>query len=218
MKNPVKKFASDLRIRIGYAIAFFLLLVSYLLTLYANHGYLDESNMVNHTHRVMINTERLLSSLKDAESAFRGYIVVKDSSFLLPYNKSRQLTDSFYNSLKNETSDNISQQQRLETLHQLILKKYQIFDASLIHYATHNFEINDSLKLQAYFSHTIMMRVSSLGREIEKEEERLLQVRKNLVEKQYNIMNNIIMASLLLAFFLVVYGFFTYAKENRARR
>ncbi|HEX4374011.1 MAG TPA: ATP-binding protein, partial [Puia sp.] len=34
----------------------------------------------------------------------------------------------------------------------------------------------------------------------------------------YNVMNNIVMASLLLAFFLVLYGFFTYTKENNARR
>ncbi|HSZ84458.1 MAG TPA: CHASE3 domain-containing protein [Puia sp.] len=218
MRKAIKKFAADLRIRIGYLVAFFLLLVSYLLTLYANHGFLNESKMVNHTHRVMINTEHLLSSLKDAESAFRGYIVVKDSVFLKPYYQSRALTDSFFHTLKKETSDNSSQQQRLNTINQLIQKKYQIFDAALIHYSTHNFEINDSIKIQAYFGHTVMMRVNAVGKEIENEEERLLQLRKEQMNKQYNVMNNIVMASLLLAFFLVVYGFFTYTKENNARR
>src|ERR1700722_6114789 len=218
MRIAIKKFASDLRIRMGYLIAFFLLLVSYLLTLYANHGFLNESKMVNHTHRVMINTERLLSSLKDAESAFRGYIVVKDSVFLNPYYKSRALTDSFFTTLKKETSDNSTQQQRLNTINQMIQKKYQVFDAALIHYSTHNFVINDSLKIQTYFGHTIMMRVNAIGKEIENEEERLLQLRKDQMSRQYNVMNNIVMASLLLAFFLVVYGFFTYTKENNARR
>src|SRR5579862_2216104 len=218
MRKAIKKIASDLKIRMGYLVAFFLLLVSYLLTLYANLGFLKESNMVNHTHRVMINTEYLLSSLKDAESAFRGYIVVKDSVFLKPYYQSRALTDSLFNEVKSETSDNSSQQQRLNTIHQMIQKKYQIFDAALIHYSTHNFEINDSLKIQTYFGHTIMMRVNSIGKEIENQEERLLQLRKDQMNQQYNIMNNIVMASLLLAFLLVVYGFFTYSKENNARR
>src|SRR5579863_6762160 len=174
MKKAIKKFALDLRIRMGYLVAFFLLLVSYLLTLYANLGFLNESKMVNHTHRVMLNTEHLLSSLKDAESAFRGYIVVKDSAFLKPYYQSRALTDSFFNAVKSETSDNSAQQQRLNTINQMIQKKYQIFDAALIHYSTHNFEINDSLKIQTYFGHTIMMRVNSIGKEIENQEERLL--------------------------------------------
>ncbi|HEX4375498.1 MAG TPA: CHASE3 domain-containing protein, partial [Puia sp.] len=122
MRKAIKKFASDLRIRMGYLIAFFLLLVSYLLTLYANHGFLNESKMVNHTHRVMINTEHLLSSLKDAESAFRGYIVVKDSVFLNPYYQSRALTDSLFKTLKTETSDNRSQQDRLDAISLMIQK------------------------------------------------------------------------------------------------
>jgi signal transduction histidine kinase len=218
MRKALEKFKSDLRIRMGYVVAFFLLLVSFLLTLYANRDFLNESKMVNHTHRVMINTERLLSSLKDAESAFRGYIVVKDSVFLKPYYQSRALTDSFLNTLKKETSDNPSQQNRLDAINQMIQKKYQIFEKALIHYSTHNFEINDSLKIEAYFGHTIMVRVNAVGNEIENEEEKLLQIRKNRMTAKFNIMNTIVMASLLLAFFLVVYGFYTYSKENNAHR
>jgi signal transduction histidine kinase len=218
MKRVFRKLASDVRVRFGYIIAFVLLLVSYLLTLYANHDFLEESILVNHTHRVMINTERLLSALKDAESAFRGYIVVKDSAFLKPYNKSRALTDSFFTVLQNETQDNASQQQRLRTIRQLIEKKYQIFNSSLAYYSTRDFIINDSLKIQAYFSHTIMMRVNTLGKLFEDMEEHLLKIRKDQMSAQYSIMNNIVMTSLLLAFILVVYGFFTYANENKARR
>ena len=218
MKKAIKKFASDVRVRIGYVIAFCLLLVSYLLTLYANKGFLNEAALVNHTHRVMINTERLLSSLKDAESAFRGYMVVKDSSFIKPYFQSRALTDSLFKNLKTETNDNPSQQQRLDTISDLIQKKYRIFDLALAYYSVRNFEITDSLKIEAYLGHAIMLRVNAIGKEIENEEERLLKFRKDEMNSQYKIMNNIVMGSLLLAFILVVYGFFTYTKENRKRR
>ncbi|SRR5579871_63150 len=218
MKTAIKKFASDIRVRIGYITAFFLLLISYLLTIYANHDFLNESKLVNHTHRVLINTERLLSSIKDAESAFRGYIVVKDSSLLGPYQQSKFLTDSFFSALKRETIDNPQQQQRLNTINQLIEKKFQIFNSSMDYYSNRNFEINDSIKIQAYFGHVIMERIKLIGKEIEISEEGLLKTRKEQMNAQFHIMNNIIMASLLLAFFLVVYGFYTYAKENRARR
>ncbi len=218
MKNVIKKFASDIHVRIGYLIAFCLLLVSYLLTLYANRGFLNESKLVNHTRQVMINTERLLSSLKDAESAFRGYMIVKDSSFIKPYFQSRAITDSLFKTLKTETSDNALQQQRLDAIHNLIQKKYQIFDFALQYFSTRNFVINDSIKIQAYFAHTIMQRVNSIGKTIEDEEEKLLSQRKAEMNAQYKIMNDIVMASLLLAFILVVYGFFTYAKENLKRR
>jgi signal transduction histidine kinase len=218
MRTTIKKFATDIRVRIGYVTAFILLLISYLLTIYANHDFLNETKLVNHTHRVMINTERLLSSIKDAESAFRGYIVTRDISLLEPYYQSKKLTDSFFTILKKETSDNLQQQQKLSTINQLIQKKFQIFTNSMDYYSTRNFEITDSLKVQAYFGHAIMERIKSIGKEIQDSEERLLKIRKDQMNVQFNIMNNIIMASLLLAFFLVVYGFFTYAKENIARR
>jgi signal transduction histidine kinase len=218
MKKDIKKIASGIEVKIGYVIAFCLLLLSYLLTLYADRSIWNETNMVNHTHRVMFNTEKLLSSLKDAESAFRGYIVVKDTSFLNPYYQSRAKTDSFFRVLKKETSDNMEQQRRLDNIQQLIQKKYQLFNSSLSYYSTRNFEINDSLKLQAYFSHTIMLRINAVGKEIEDMEENLLKVRKDQVSTKYGVLNNIVMASLLLAFLLVIYGFFTYAKENKKRR
>ena len=44
MKTAIRQFASDLRIRVGYGTAFFLLLSSYLLTLYANSKLLKEAD------------------------------------------------------------------------------------------------------------------------------------------------------------------------------
>jgi signal transduction histidine kinase len=218
MKNKIRKIASGMVVKLGYWVAFCLLLLSYLLTLYADKGIWNETKMVNHTHRVMINTEKLLSSLKDAESAFRGYIVVKDSAFLKPYYQSRAKTDSIFGVLKRETADNVEQQRRLDNLNQLIQKKYQIFNSSLSYYSTKNFQINDSLKIQAGFSHVIMLRINAIGKEIEDMEENLLKIRKDQVSSKYNILNNVVMASLLLAFLLVVYGFITYTKENKKRR
>jgi signal transduction histidine kinase len=218
MKNNIRKIASGMVVKLGYLVAFCLLLLSYLITIYADRGIWNETKMVNHTHRVMLNTERLLSSLKDAESAFRGYIVVKDSTFLKPYYESREKTDSFFRVLKRETRDNMEQQRRLGNIDQLIQKKYQIFNSSLSYYSTKNFQINDTLKVQAYFSHAIMVRINEIGKEIEDMEENLLKIRKDQVSSEYNILNNVVMASLLMAFLLVLYGFITYTKENRKRR
>jgi signal transduction histidine kinase len=45
MKTTIKILAGDLRIRIGYGAAFFLLLIPYLLTLYANSEWLKEARL-----------------------------------------------------------------------------------------------------------------------------------------------------------------------------
>src|ERR1700744_1345568 len=99
MKTAIKKFAIDLRIRVGYGTAFFLLLASYLLTLYANSELLKQARLVDHSHQIMLETEALFSSIKDAETGFRGYLLMGDSAFLRPYAESRHSADSIYVSL-----------------------------------------------------------------------------------------------------------------------
>src|SRR5258708_36578577 len=85
MKTAIKKFAIDLRIRAGYGTAFFLLLSSYLLTLYANSERLKQARLGDHSNKSIIGGESLLSSLKDAESGFRGYLLMHNQHFLPPY-------------------------------------------------------------------------------------------------------------------------------------
>ncbi|HXO76976.1 MAG TPA: CHASE3 domain-containing protein, partial [Puia sp.] len=104
MKTAIKKFAIDLRIRVGYGTAFFLLLSSYLLTLYANSELLKQARLVDHSNKIINGVESMLSSLKDAEIGFRGYLLMNDQKFLVPYTQSRQAVDSNYNSLLQETA------------------------------------------------------------------------------------------------------------------
>src|SRR6186713_3533848 len=96
MKTVIKKFAIDLHVRVGYGTAFFLLLISYLLTLYANSELLKQTRLVDRSNKVILQVESLLSSLKDAETGLRGYLLMNDPSFLRPYENSKTLADSIY--------------------------------------------------------------------------------------------------------------------------
>ena len=85
-----------MRIRVGYGTAFFLLLISYLLTLYANRQLLNQAKLVDHTNKVIIHLETMLSSMKDAETGTRGYILTNNESFLKPYLQSQEKIDSVF--------------------------------------------------------------------------------------------------------------------------
>ena len=80
-----KNFFIDRNIRSGYTIAFILLLVCYCLIFWGNKKLKVHSDEVVHTSIVIAQIEVLLSSLKDAETGFRGYLVIKDDQFLNPY-------------------------------------------------------------------------------------------------------------------------------------
>ena len=53
MKTVIKKNSGDRRVRVGYGTAFFLLLASYLLTLYANSELLKEARLVGYSNRLI---------------------------------------------------------------------------------------------------------------------------------------------------------------------
>ncbi|HWB91385.1 MAG TPA: hypothetical protein VG605_06015, partial [Puia sp.] len=59
MKTRINPFTgtSDLRIRVGYGTAFFLLLLSYILTLYANSELLKEARLVGYSNRIITDEQ-----------------------------------------------------------------------------------------------------------------------------------------------------------------
>ena len=56
----------------------------------------DSSKWVNHSYDVNLELERLFSYLKDSETGQRGFLITKDSTFLVPYiNAKKQIDHSF---------------------------------------------------------------------------------------------------------------------------
>ena len=45
----------------------------------------DAAGWVNRTERVRFSLQRILSTLQDAESAARGYLISREDAFLEPY-------------------------------------------------------------------------------------------------------------------------------------
>src|SRR5260221_9363632 len=159
MKTIIKKFAIDMRVRVGYGSEFFLLLISYLLTLYANRQLLNQAKLVDHTNKVIIHLESMLSYMKDAETGCRGYIITKDGDFLEPYQQSKTSVDSVFRIIKEEISDNRSEKARLDVLYNLIQKKFELLAFAIDYFPKHDYLVTDSLKSVTYFGKEIMDRI-----------------------------------------------------------
>jgi signal transduction histidine kinase len=218
MKTVIRKFAVDLRIRVGYGTAFLLLLMSYLLTLYANSELLKQARLVDHSNKIIIHLETVMSSLKDAETGMRGYLLIKDKAFLLPYDRSKEAVDSVFRILQNETFDNQDQQTSLNSLRTLIDKKYQIMDLTVEGFTHQRYETTDPLLLKSFFGKEIMDRIRSTVSEIQFREQIRLKERSEEMNTRYYTLNTIIYTSIALAFLMAIYGFYTYSRENLARR
>ncbi|HWK04931.1 MAG TPA: CHASE3 domain-containing protein [Puia sp.] len=218
MKTVIRKFAVDLRIRVGYGTAFLLLLLSYVLTLYANSELLKQAHLVDNSNKIILQIEGLISSLKDAETGMRGYLLMKDESFLNPYEQSKQGTDSIFRLLWDETLNDPDRQISMTTLGGLIKKKYELMDSSLSNYKRHDYRMTDRIALKGYFDKEIMERIRSTVKQIYNREQTRLKERSDEMTARYYALNTIIITSLVLAVLMAVYAFLTYSRENKARR
>jgi CHASE3 domain sensor protein len=80
----------------------------------------DHNQWVAHTHEVIGALETLLSTLKDAETGERGYVLVKDKKYLEPYKDALLQVKDEVAGLKYLTSDNPDQKANIAVLEQKI--------------------------------------------------------------------------------------------------
>ena len=77
-------------------------------------GTLDSSQFwVEHTYQVINQTERIMSSAKDAETGARGFLITDDSAYLEPYTQATRELPTELDRFASLTSDNSTQQQNL---------------------------------------------------------------------------------------------------------
>ena len=206
------------KIRWGYLIAFLLLLLSYVLTFYSSQQVSNKQQRVHHTSNVINTLDILLSELKDAESAFRGYLVIKNELFLNDYYKAPHLIDSTFLKLKSLTTDNEIQQNRLDTLSSLITTKLNILRTGLTIFKSYDHVVIDSMTKMAYKGKLLMDSIKNIAIKIQAEENNLMIKRSDSVTTLSNFIKVINVASIAIAIILAFYSIATFNKENKAKQ
>ena len=88
----------------------------------------DKLAWVNHTHEVIYQSERFLSSLKDTETGQRGYLLTNDSAYLQPYYVGISSSETHFEKLRELTKDNPQQQKRLALIDEKVeIKLAELF-------------------------------------------------------------------------------------------
>ena len=83
----------------------------------------DASALVSHTHRVMEKVQAVQSSLQDAETGQRGFLITGEPRYLEPYESGVQAIHELLDDLVEMTRDNPEQQATLEAMRPLVLAK-----------------------------------------------------------------------------------------------
>jgi signal transduction histidine kinase/DNA-binding response OmpR family regulator/CHASE3 domain sensor protein len=201
--------ARQLQFVFGFSIL--ILMVSSYASYYSNSQLIDSSELVNHTNEVIINAESVISTLKDAESGQRGYIISNDPQFLEPYKGVKDRVGALVDEVAKLTSDNPVQQKYIDALRPLIDQRLTQMQKVL--------EMGDTLVLEEranlYLVNTkeirrgklIMDELRKVVEAIKKEEKRLLKERTEKQEMYSKYTPIFVLVAALLSILLSVLAY-----------
>lgn len=116
----------DRNLRLGYGFSIFVLLVVGLVSWLTLRNLLSSNRAVAHSSEVMLKLEELASTLKDAETGQRGYLLSGQVKFLEPYNGAYQRAGSLAAELQTLTADNPEQQANMAAIQDVIRQRLDI--------------------------------------------------------------------------------------------
>ncbi|MBD1868529.1 response regulator [Cyanobacteria bacterium FACHB-471] len=166
------------------------------------------SRMESHTYQVLNELEGLISTIKDAETGQRGYIITGQESYLEPYTAAISTLDGRIEQIRDLTQDNPVQQQQLDRLVPLVANRLEVMQRVIDIRRTQGFDTALEV-VQVDQGRQVMNEIRDLIEEMEATETELLDQRTaqaDLATRQmlYGVAFGIPLYSLLLA----LLGFF----------
>jgi signal transduction histidine kinase len=116
---------------VGFTLTLALLVVGAALSYHNTRQLVLADRMMDHTHRVIGLLEAVLSTLKDAETGQRGFILTQEEAYLEPYQEAVVRVHDELDQLTELTSDNPGQQERLARLEQKVSAKLDELDRTI---------------------------------------------------------------------------------------
>jgi signal transduction histidine kinase len=97
--------------------------------LYVNYELREALVQIEYSNGIILNSERTLSLLKDAETGVRGYVYAEDTSFLLPYHQSKALLPVQLDSLSRLLRQNKKDKYQVEKFRTIIYNRLLLLDS-----------------------------------------------------------------------------------------
>jgi signal transduction histidine kinase/CheY-like chemotaxis protein/CHASE3 domain sensor protein len=203
-----------------FSISVALLLIS----LYASYTSISRlianSKMVNHTNTILIQSENLISLMKDAETGHRGFLASgADPAFLEPYNYSHQKVLKTYADLTMLTKDNPKQQAYLKESLRLINKKYdQMEKTILLTKAAHSGPAYEKEKHDGMVQGKIVMdSLRAVVADMKSEEKRLLELRTAEQTKYISYTPSLVLIAALISILITILSYLKIKRDMDKR-
>ena len=177
---------------------------------------LNSQRSVEHTWQVINQVERIMSSAKDAETGTRGYLLTGDTDYLQPYREAVRDLPHELDRFQSLTSDNPSQQKRIEGMRSAIQHRFLLLQQSVELRRVGSTDMMQSFLLSGT-GKAEMDRLRVTADQMEAEESRLLVIRTAGAESNSFRARNAVALASAIDLLLIVFTFRYLVRERNLR-
>lgn len=188
-------------LRVGLGLSLTILFISSLASYISISNLIESSSLVSHSNTVISGVDEVISTLKDAETGQRGYLLTGNRDFLTPYNGAKEKALALLEDIDSETKENQSQQQNVKRLKQIIEKRLDVLENTIaIRARGGNVSVAELLQGKEY-----MDKARDLGRSMKEEESRILELRTDELNKLAGFTPMLIILAAFLAILITIF-------------
>ncbi len=126
------KLSFKSNLRLGLGLSLIILIISSLASYVSIRNLIKSSDLVASGNNVMSGLDSMISTLKDAETGQRGYILTGNKIFLEPYFGASEKINSLYVTLNDETKGNSFLQSKLDELKEVLDERLRILENTIV--------------------------------------------------------------------------------------
>lgn len=195
------KLSLKSNLRLGLGLSLLILFLSSVASYMSIQNLIKNSVLVRHSNEVMSQLEKSMSTLKDAETGQRGYLLTGNKVFLSPYYGARERVNNLYNSIKKLTADNAYHQRKIDELKDILDTRLNIIEKTIDVRAS-GAQVTETYLLDGK---VYMDKVRQIIQDMENEEKRLLSIRTQSLNTFINYTPILIVGAAILALLITLF-------------
>jgi PAS domain S-box-containing protein len=126
------KWTTEKKLVLLCAFVLIAFILNFMVTYRANQTLIKNDKRVSHTHQVLTEIHTLLSTLLDAETGQRGFVITGKEEYLEPYHGALKRLQEETVHLKTLTADNPVQQRNISLIESLVAVKLNELDQAIV--------------------------------------------------------------------------------------
>jgi two-component system sensor histidine kinase/response regulator len=204
------------RMQLGFGVPIVMLIALSVMSYRIAVASSTAADWVRHTHEVIERLAGLLSAVQDIETGYRGFLLVGDERFLVPYEDGRRKAPAALSAIATLTADNPDQQRRTSRLTALVGEKMQFGD-QVLHLRRDVGERAATERVTSSDGRRLMEDISNLIRDMRGDEGRLLVIREATTNRNFNRMMVVLAVGLIAGIAILVFAGLTVRRDTLAR-